>query len=158
MADFRKNKQLVANTCVGCHYITDDALRTAGHKSGDDFKYQAKIAKVAGYPNHWKREPGDDDKVKDRFDKAKKAKGPLAAVVPAPSATVQQSQSPGTGGSPATRTPSPPRPVAANRVTTPTSVGPVELPPFPAVSDSTRLDSLLLLLKQRLELLYEKTK
>jgi len=158
MADFRKNKQLVANTCVGCHYITNDALRTAGHKSGDDFKYQAKIAKVAGYPNHWKREPGEDDKVKARFENAKKAKGPLAVVLPTASRTVQQPSVAQTGDSPSTRPPSPPRPVTANRVTTPVNIGPVALPPFPAVTDSTRLDSLLLFLKLRLELLYEKTK
>jgi hypothetical protein len=34
----------------------------------------------------------------------------------------------------------------------------VYLPPFPTITDSTRIDSALLMLKQRLELLYSKTK
>ena len=159
MADFRKDKQLVANTCVGCHYITEEALLRAGHSSGDKFSYQTKIAKVAGFPNHWKREPGEDDRNKSRFDKAKKAKGPIAIeALPEPAQTVRTGGDMQAGSPPATRVPPPLRPAAANPVATPVSVGPIDLPPFPALSDSTRVDSLLLLLKFRLELLYRKTR
>jgi hypothetical protein len=57
-----------------------------------------------------------------------------------------------------TRAPVPPPPRPVDPVAPPAeNVGPVDLPPFPAVSDSTPLPELLLILKKRLELLYQKT-
>jgi hypothetical protein len=56
--------------------------------------------------------------------------------------------------------PPPPTPVAADRDADPppTPAELKDLPPFPAITESTRVDRMLLLLKKRLELLYTKTK
>lgn len=56
------------------------------------------------------------------------------------------------------KVPPPPRPVVAD-VLSPqsSSAQPLELPPFPTITDSTRVDQMLLILKRRLELLYRKT-
>jgi len=39
----------------------------------------------------------------------------------------------------------------------PVKLGPIDLPPFPAVADSSSADQIMLLIKKRLELLYKKT-
>ena len=71
MRDFKGDKNLVATTCIGCHYITDDRLRNAGHSSGANFNYISGIKKIA---RHWKRAPGDDDLDRTKFDNARKQK------------------------------------------------------------------------------------
>lgn len=54
--------------------------------------------------------------------------------------------------------PPPPRPPAVDvSASPPPSNEPIVLPPFPIITDSTRIDQTLLLLKRRLELLYKKT-
>ncbi len=55
--------------------------------------------------------------------------------------------------------PPPPKPVVADldAAPPPTPVELNDLPPFPVITDSTRVDRMLLLLKKRLDLLYRKT-
>jgi hypothetical protein len=167
MRDFRRDKTQVAAVCVGCHYVTDDRLLRTGHPSGADFRYTSKINTVAGYPDHWKSEPKKEDYSKELFDAARKSRGGKVPALPVPSAgpvardAVSEPAARREGvqvSSPVRRlpTPLPPRPV--DPMSIPVAAGPVDLPPFPAVTDSTQLDSLLLLLKQRLELLHEKSR
>ncbi len=180
MSDFKRDKKVVATACVRCHYITDQKTLAAGHSMGEKFNYVSSLKKVA---KHWKRAPGDDDLVKQRFEDAKKAKSPGGVVKisppPAPKETVRPkktevvvAETPETPAAenaapptpqqemprPTRRPPPPPTPPAADPTAMPVSVGVVELPPFPMITDSTRLDTLLLLMKQRLELLYQKTR
>lgn len=180
MGDFKRDKKAIAVACVRCHYITDQKTLAAGHSMGEKFNYVSAMKKVA---KHWKRTPGDDDLVKQRFEDAKKAKSPGGVVKisppPPPKETVKPKkpevatqEPPEAAGTEVTTTPAPqqdaPRPTrrpppppttpAPDPTAIPISVGAVELPPFPVVTDSTRLDSLLLLMKQRLELLYQKTR
>lgn len=162
MKDFKRDKTQVAATCVRCHHVTDERLLTVGHSDGVKFNYISKLKDVAGYPNHWKRAPGPDDLVKDRFEAAKGAKKASASsVVVAPPAL--RDETPAKNKQPVIQSPIvKPPPVPQVRPVEPTAIAVnvvlVDLPPFPAITDSTRLDSLLLILKQRLELLHMKTK
>jgi hypothetical protein len=155
MRDFKGDKNLVATTCVGCHYITNDKLRSAGHSSGSNFNYISGIKKVA---KHWKRPPGDDDLERARFENAKKQKSPggLAQLPPVQGTPdvqipVGETRRP----QPVAVPPQPPSPAAIRPVPQMAPSAPLNLPPFPAITDSTSLDSLLLILKQRLQLLYK---
>jgi hypothetical protein len=163
MKDFKRKKDEVANACVRCHYVTDQKTLAAGHSTGANFGYISGLKKVAGYPNHWKRQPGEEDLVKGRFEDAKKRKSPGGVVVvakqtPVPKPGTDESTDTQVDPRPVRRPPPPPLPPAPDLMAMPVSVGPIDLPPFPTVTDSTALDSLLLVLKHRLELLYQKTR
>jgi hypothetical protein len=160
--------------CVKCHYITDQKLISAGHPSGANFSYVSGIKKVA---KHWRRPPADADLNKAPFEKAMNAKGPVAQIVkvepppPAPMPTATPTPEP--AALPAASIEAP-RPAIAPVVTRPSApratrpsapkqeesmemdqpIAPLALPPFPQVSDTTSVPQLLLLLKQRLELIY----
>jgi len=159
-----KNLDKRAATCVRCHYITEQKLIAAGHSTGKDFNYVNGIRKVAG---HWRRPVGDDDRKKDPFEKAKKARGPVTELAVAkpprqPEPDMNGGQVPSVQTIPepvATPKPLvPPTPPPADLLAPPVSKGPIELPPFPALSDTTSIEEVLLLLKIRLELLYQKTR
>jgi len=163
MRDFRRDKSQVATTCVRCHYITDDRLLTAEHSDGTRFNYVSKLKDISGYPNHWERAPGGpEDPTKDLFDSAKKAKkGSKSSVVVQSPAPKDESQGQGNRAliqTPTLKSPQPPRVRPVDPAPIPVALGPVDLPPFPVITDNTRLDSLLLILKQRLELLHLKTR
>ena len=155
-----KNLDTRAQTCVRCHYIADQVILASGHPDGARFNYVSAMKSVA---KHWKRAAGTEDLSRTSFEKAKTAKGPLPKIA-APKVlttqvdrqqgvdTKQQQQEP----SPVRRPPPSPRQPAPDPFVTPSSIGPVDLPPFPAVTDSTPVDQVLLLLKKRLELLYQK--
>lgn len=215
-----KNLDKRANTCVRCHYITDQKLLAAGHPDGARFNYISGLKKVA---KHWKRQPDANDLTKAPFEKAMNAKGPVAQiakieaaappptpaekpVTPPPSAaapatatpasasnaplpetkTVASANTPPTtnmtspaNAAPATRPAAPPRPVVTQpavpvtsntTMTAPVAMppmmaspestrvfAPVFLPPFPSVSDTASIGEILLIVKKRLELLYQKT-
>jgi hypothetical protein len=193
-----KNLDNRANTCVRCHYITDQKLLAAGHPNGANFNYISGLKKVA---KHWKRTPGPEELTKAPFEKAMNAKGPVAqmvsvapaaaaAVTPAPAPTppakteaapAANVETPAQPAKPVVDAPPParqrepvtpqsaivPRQVAAPPPPMPTAVSmpadsaappaPLDLPPFPSVSDTASVQEILLILKKRLELLYQKT-
>lgn len=147
--------------CVRCHYITEQKLINAGHPAGERFNYLAGMKSVA---KHWKRAATDNDlKNRQPFENAKAKRGTVKLV--SATSTKPRATADGEGedntGQPASR-PEPvrpvpaPRPVAASPVIV-ESVGPIDLPPFPTISDSASVDEILLKVKQRLELLYQKT-
>ncbi len=175
------------NTCVRCHYITDQKLLAAGHPDGASFNYISGIKKVA---KHWKRPPAGDDLVKAPFEKAMAAKGPVAQMVkvapvvatapaakavaastpPAKPETVTATAAPKTvrAESPVTNTPKliqpkapampPPMPTAVPLpADTVASATPIDLPPFPSISDTASVREILMIVKKRLELLYQRT-
>lgn len=150
-----KNLDKRADACVRCHYITDEKLLAAGHPSGAKFNYVVGIrTKVS---KHWRRPPTDADGDRNTFARAMSARGPVpkvATAAPAPT----RAPAADAGDAPVRRPPPPPRqPRADPSLAPPPSVGPIELPEFPEITDSTSVDQMLLLLKKRLELLYKKT-
>lgn len=174
------------NTCVRCHYITDQKLLAAGHPDGASFNYISGIKKVA---KHWKRPPAAEDLVKAPFEKAMAAKGPVAQMVKvapvvaaasttrptAPvesvtkSETVSTSVTPKsvTAETPVVNTPKFVQPKTVAAPPMPTAVmppvddvvpaAPLDLPPFPSISDTASVQEILMIVKKRLELLYQKT-
>jgi len=180
------------NTCVRCHYITDQRLLAAGHPDGASFNYISGIKKIA---KHWKRPPGGDDLVKAPFEKAMAAKGPVAQMVKVEAVVAATPVAePATKAVARSEPPAKPEavtaaPVAPKTVRTempvantpklikpqappkpppiPTAVplpaenvapaAPIDLPPFPSVSDTASVREILMIVKKRLELLYQKT-
>ncbi len=167
-----KTPEVLADACVRCHLITDQKIVAAGHPDGAKFNYKSGMKSVA---KHWKyRDPGNiPDPSVFKAVAARKgpaglamkpAKAPAAAKVetkPAiktetlpPKAAVVEAEAP--TPAPVRRPPPPPRPAPAAPTVPPAAVSPIELPPFPEVTDSTKVDQLLFILKKRLELLYKK--
>jgi len=173
-----KNIDKRGNACVRCHFITDQKLLSAGHPDGTNFSYVSGIKKVA---KHWRRTPAEADLAKASFEKAMSAKGPIAQIVkveapapaPMPTATptptpivvesVPQAapiETPQPAVTPITTRPQiqratkPSAPLQAETMEMNQPMTPLMLPPFPQVSDSASVPQLLLLLKQRLELIY----
>ena len=161
MVDLRKF-DVRAATCVRCHLTTDQKILASGHPSGLKFKYSNQMKSVS---KHWKRGLTDNDKDPKPFDVAVKAQGPIAEVSPSPQAErSKQDQETGTETLAKNQTsvasrpqPIPITPISPNTITTPVSAGPITLGPFPRLSDSASVDSILLVIKKRLELLYQKT-
>lgn len=136
-----------AELCVSCHYVNDEKLIRAGHKSGSDFNYAKGIRQVS---NHWDKPAGPADTDNGPFQKAIQKRGPLPNVpVPAvPPPTVIYQQAPRVPGSPPSISVDPFFPLTAK--------GTITLEPFPSVSDSATYQEILLIVKQRLEVLYSK--
>lgn len=168
-----------AATCVRCHYITDQKLLAAGHPDGARFNYISGLKKVA---KHWQRPPEQNELNKAPFERAMNAKGPVLAVATAapavPRTAATGANPPATNAAPAkpestvptaapgrktgpaplvtSATASIAAPLAASAETTRVRL-PLTLPPFPAVSDTASLGEILLIVKKRLELLYQRT-
>ena len=160
MRDLKK-LDVRAAACVRCHLTTDQKILASGHPSGLKFNYKSGMKSVA---KHWKRPLNDDDQNLKTFQDAVKARGPVANVplVKAAKAVAQKqegevAQAKEDAAVPTRKPPPAPRTPPSDPMTRPVSVGPIELPPFPVITDSTRIDQALILLKKRLELLYKKT-
>ncbi len=180
-----KSPDVLAQACVRCHVITDQKILAAGHPDGVKFNYKSGMKSVAKHWKY--RDAGSiPEQAVFKAAAARKgptgvtAKMPKPAVQPQaavekpapaqarapkaealtpepkPATTVAVEDSP--PRVPVRRPPPPPKPAPVDATAPPpAAVTPIELPPFPEVTDSTRIDRLLLLLKQRLELLYKKT-
>ncbi len=166
-----KNVDTRAKTCTGCHFITDPRLISSGHPSGKGFDYAAGLAKI----DHWEQAPASGQPFAAAVRAALAARGPvpqveLAELAPAAEATLAQerqrspSLAAATGASWNRQRPAGGSRSAASGARAPgqrnlappiaVSHGPVELPPFPQVEESATIEDLLLLVQQRLELLY----
>ncbi|MEO8166815.1 MAG: multiheme c-type cytochrome [bacterium] len=171
--------EVLAAACVRCHLLTDQKILAAGHPDGSKFNYKSGMKSVA---KHWKYRDKSDIPDQAIFKSAVSKKGPTGS---AGKSTASASEPPAAKvrtAAPATTTdaavakqttaaatdepapvrvrkvPPPPRPAVADMRVAPTSAAvPVELPPFPVITDSTRVDQMLLIVKRRLELLYKKT-
>lgn len=156
-----KDYNVRAVACVRCHLTTDQKILASGHPSGLKFNYKSGMKSVA---KHWKRPLSDEDQNLKPFQDAVKARGPVANVplVKPAKAVAQKEEGEAAptaepAAAPARRPPPVPRTPPPDPTTRPVTVGPIELPPFPIITDSTRIDQALILLKKRLELLYKKT-
>lgn len=170
-----KNASALANNCARCHHITDERLISSGHPSGQGYSVTRGLASI----KHW---PDDDNVERDGPYPEVDANAVNSAFVsivsgrPVPnvpiaparaprvaSSTPASSQSPSSSPAPrqpavqeASAPPRPPptRPVAAIPRRTVPRPQAFNLPPAPAVSDSTSTEDILLLVKERLELIY----
>ncbi|HXG00149.1 MAG TPA: multiheme c-type cytochrome [Bacteroidota bacterium] len=168
-----KTPEVLADACVRCHLITDQKILAAGHPDGAKFNYKSGMKSVA---KHWKYRDPVNIPEQSVFKAVAARKGPAGiamkpAKAPAPPKTAPKpavrSEAPPPKPSvteaepeapvPVRRPPPPPKPVPAVATAPQPAATPVELPPFPNVTDSTRVDQLLFILKKRLELLYRKT-
>ncbi|MCZ6507693.1 MAG: hypothetical protein O7A04_06560, partial [Acidobacteria bacterium] len=161
-----------ATACTSCHYITEPRLLSAGHPSGADFDYVAGMSSV----RHWESAV-PEARLASAFAARLKARG---AVPKVRLAKLDPASSDPSGGSEPPRTLShgavaetihaearwqraverrraaglgapAPRPVFAVELA---EVSDLDLPPFPQIDDSTSIEDVLLLLRDRLRLLY----
>jgi hypothetical protein len=187
-----KNIAMRAETCVRCHYITDQRVLASGHPDGSKFNYLAGMKSVA---KHWTTHTiTDADLNKESFSTAKRGKGTTGQVitvketvkenVPAssPPANISQAVAPTQPPMPMPKAnvpmqpPSailpakrpaimspimanviPPAPMVPTALIPPPPTVPIDLPPFPEI-EGKKLDEILVILKKRIDLLYEKTK
>ena len=49
MVDMQAKPEVWAKQCIGCHVLTDDRLKKAGHRDGSDFDLSVKYPPVAGH-------------------------------------------------------------------------------------------------------------
>ncbi|MEE8523168.1 MAG: multiheme c-type cytochrome [Thermoanaerobaculia bacterium] len=164
-----KDLDVRARACIGCHYVTDPRLISSGHPSGADFDYVGNMAKI----RHWERPPAAAGALKAAFDRALDRRGgvpkvrlaQVAGSVPV-SASAAGADTGGDGSASAARpfrprTPAPRPAVRGGRRPSPATAAagadpsPLGLPPFPEVDSSSSVEEVLLVLKERLRLLYE---
>ncbi len=165
-----------AQNCARCHHITDERLLTAGHPTGEGFTLSERNQSISHWDDSYTLAAGALD---DAFSQIVSSRPiPEVQVVEAPNVATseQTSDSEGTSESSGATTPDdetaseetvtrrppaqppPPRtrPTPRSPVPSPEAIPSFTLPSFPEVSDSTSTERLLLLLKQRLELLNQK--
>ena len=143
-----------ANNCVRCHHITDVRLISSGHPTGEGFVLSSRNREI----KHWE---GDDpsDSALDQAYRQATASRPIPQNVQIATPPTILAVTPGDPGGPAPDGPGPPlfpgfppRPNDPDGPSVSTLLG---LPTRPVISDSTSTEELLLIIKQRLELLYK---
>ena len=177
-----KNASVLAGNCARCHHISDERLISAGHPSGQGYNVGSGLASIKHWPDDENIErdgpypevnPGAVSSAFASIVSSRPVPNvPIAPLQAAPAvasntpaATPQRStqqrsstSSASTRGAPAVSAPPRPPPQRpARSVPRPATPRPeaIDLPPAPAVSDSTSTEDILLLVKERLELLYK---
>jgi len=82
-----------AQTCTGCHYVTEPRLISAGHPSNESFDYVKGMEEI----KHWKA-PNDGAAIKAAFDAEIAKRGPVPKVTPITSAPEPVSEPGESGG------------------------------------------------------------
>jgi len=159
-----KDAGVRAQTCAGCHHVTDERLLAAGHSSGSEYDIGAAIAKIEHWPDtkNLKR-AGPYPSIS--ADELRSAMTAVRSARPVPNVEVVQVQAAPTTPAPrpVSATPSAALPSPTGAFTAPragggvarVSAADISLPPLPAVSDSTSTEDLLLIVKRRLEQIYQ---
>ncbi|MEM7353848.1 MAG: multiheme c-type cytochrome [Acidobacteriota bacterium] len=168
-----QNLKTRAETCTGCHYITDRRLISSGHPSGVDFDYVDGMAEI----RHWQSPPIGAPALNAVFSSELESRGAVPKVQLARLATTTRVAAAGGSGSTASegqgtatdttatgdesyvyRPQAAPRARPHDRRAASSGNGAsglgTELPPFPEVEEGTAIEDILRLLKDRLELLY----
>ena len=174
-----KKPDALANNCARCHHITDERLISSGHPSGAGYSVARGVASIKHWPDEDNVER-DGPYPEVNVDAVNSAFVSIVSSRPVPNVPIAPLQSPrvatntpaapsgnsSSSSSPAPRRPivqessAPPRPPPTRPVRsaprpTRSSAQAIDLPPAPAVSDSTSTEDILLLVKERLELLYQ---
>ena len=153
-----ENLEVRAESCAQCHYITDPGLISTGHPTGANFD----LARADNQIVHWKAPTPAPAELKAAYEKVVAKRGAIPTVEPR-----SLSSGAGTSASPSNTTtqesdearivPPKPRPVQLANLPPATSTGrDIRLEPLHIKSDSSSVEEILLLLKERLELLYKK--
>ena len=174
-----KNPTVLAGNCARCHHITDQRLISSGHPSGQGYNIASGLASIKHWPDDENIERDgpypevDPAVVRNAFAGLVSSRPipnvPIAPLQSSPPAASTQSTSPAQRSTPSSASTSrtdvpassiPPRPPPQRparrvpRLPTTRSQA-LDLPPAPAVSDSTSTEDILLIVKQRLEILYQ---
>ncbi len=163
MKDLQDLKVRMRN-CASCHYITDPRLISSGHPTGVDFDIAGGMAQV----KHWTGSLEASSALKTAYQAVLGERGAIPKVR---LARLQQRISAGgdpvaeaVESGPSRPTVRAPRPVSRHAGRSSGSdpsrgvrgSAPLELPELPEVSDQTSIEEILKLVKERVELLYEK--
>ena len=151
-----------AANCVRCHHITDRRLISSGHPTGEGFDLGNRNEKI----RHWEAPIHSASTLNAAYRQAagrRQIPQNVQIATPPVTSTTAATTDAGAGSSPTTSggsdAPRPPR-VRPSRVrprgrSSPSLSTSLGLAPLPAISDSTSTEDLLLIIKQRLELLYK---
>ena len=154
----QENPNTRAGNCVRCHHITDERLISSGHPTGEGFSLGERSQQI----RHWEAPILGAGALNSAYQQARGRRAipqvaiatPVATTVPPPPVIRHQPSSGPAGAQP------PPSPIIPKVRPAPRSprggAGPrLDLPPLPAVSDTTSTEEILLIVKQRLEQLYQ---
>jgi len=151
-----------AVNCSRCHYITDERLLAAGHPTEEDFNLSERSQAIEHWPDTKNVERAGPypelsaSSLASAFNTVKASRPvPTVNVVQIQAATttpsVSQSSSP-VGPRPTSGDYQRPQTVRTSRSSRAPSF---QIPPLPAVGDSTSTGDILLIIKRRLELIYQ---
>ncbi len=168
MKDLQELKTRMRN-CASCHYVTDPRLISSGHPTGVDFDIAGGMAKI----KHWSAGLETASSLKTAYQAVLSERGAIPKVR---LARLEQRISSGggpvadSGSAPRRPTVRAPRPVARRADGSRAGAGAsqaaasapgsqavtIDVPELPEVSEGTSIEDLLKLVKERVELLYEK--
>lgn len=136
MVDMQAKPEVWAKQCIGCHILTDDRLKKAGHRSGDDFDLSVKYPPVSG---HFRAKTYSAAEIAAVWNTLRPKPGAAPAAAPPPTpppAAPPAASAPAATPTPTRATPPPatppPAPSRAARATAPPLPAPAP-PPAPAV-------------------------
>ncbi len=174
-----KNPAARAKACVSCHYITDSRLISSGHPTGEGFDYLGGLTKI----KHWQGAVHEPGPWRQAVHALLATRGPVPDVAPPPasqagsgsvgntpsggieppassdSGSSTSARPPSSGSQSQASRPSSGRPASDSSSTAASTqntdpLPPSSLPGFPEITEDTSVEDILLLLKQRLELLH----
>jgi len=111
MVDMQAKPEVWAKQCIGCHILTDDRLKKAGHRDGSDFDLSVKYPPVSGHFRTKTYSAGDIAAVwntlrpKPGAAAAPPPATPPAAAAPAPTPAPPAAAPPAAAAAPATAPP-----------------------------------------------------
>ena len=160
-----KDLKIRMRNCASCHYVTDPRLISSGHPTGVDFDIVDGMAQV----KHWSGNIETSSSLKAAYQAVLSERGAIPKVRLARlEQRISPSGEPVVEPSAAPRLPTvrAPRPVArraggargagAGAGSVGSGATAIDLPELPEVSEGTSIEDLLKLVKERVELLYEK--
>lgn len=164
-----KQASVRAANCARCHHITDERLLSAGHSSGKGYNIASGNNAIKHWPDPDLERTGaypevSGDALRSAFTSIVQQRPvPQVQVAklsapPAPPAVARSAapvrSSPSAAAATRSAAPVPPRARPVARIPQRATVD-LSLPPLPTVTDSTSTEDILLIVKQRLELLYK---
>lgn len=158
-----ENVGIRAEACAQCHYITDPRLISAGHPTGTG-RPKGKTFNLVEWNKkiiHWESPIVSVEELGTAYAETKRKRGAIPEVEIVSRRLPTESQEAGLSQTrvadrqkPTDVTPPIPPPVNINPGQLIEKKN-IKLPPFPAINDSTSIEEILLILKKRIELLYE---
>ena len=153
---FLEDVSVRAKTCASCHYVTDQRLISVGHPTGKDFEIVTRNKAI----QHWDAPILNSASLKSAYAKVIKDRGPIPAVVSLNKSSPLTESFQSSSLEDTEQALKPPKFVALSGrpAQGPLISGSINLPSFPDVTDSTTVEDILLLIKQRLDLMYKKVR